>query len=169
LAKLAGGELEEDPRSSDFGKIKIGETRLDPLSGLSQVTVLLSRLVSGEAKRLESGKVVPIRGPKVPFGGQDSAGLVANFLRSKLAPLPGAGLNLVAGENVVGEPIGPLETIRDMTIPLSFRDIYEVMKEHGVAKGTAISILGLFGMGIQHHEKRAKQRPEQPMMPVPSR
>lgn len=168
LGKLAGGEIESDPRSSDFGKIRLGETRLDPLSGLSQVSVLMSRLATGETKRL-SGKVVPIRGKDVPFGGSDSADVIANFLRSKLAPVPGAVLNLAAGENVVGEPVGPLETARDLTIPLSFRDILEVMEAHGIPEGTAIGILGLFGMGIQHHKPRENRKPGVEMMPVPGR
>ena len=35
LAYLGGGEPDDDPTSSDFGKIKFGNTRIDPLSGLS--------------------------------------------------------------------------------------------------------------------------------------
>jgi hypothetical protein len=33
LGVLAGGHLEQDPRASDFGKLRFGNTRLDPLAG----------------------------------------------------------------------------------------------------------------------------------------
>src|SRR5690606_18698368 len=60
LSGLMGAELEFDPRSSDFGKIKVGNTRIDPLAGISQVTVLLYRLGSGQIKT-GRGRIEPIR------------------------------------------------------------------------------------------------------------
>jgi len=158
LGKLAGGELEDDPRSSDFGKIKFGDTRLDPLSGLAQTTTLIGRLATGESKRA-SGKVVPIRG-NVPFGSDTSADVVARFLRSKLSPAVGGLVDIASGENVVGEKVTPLGTAGRMMTPLAFRDIYDVMRSEGVPEGTALGILSLFGMGVQHYEPRAKKSPE---------
>src|SRR3972149_11707521 len=35
LGTAAGGGIETDPRSTDFGEIKFGNTRLDPMSGFS--------------------------------------------------------------------------------------------------------------------------------------
>jgi len=39
--------VETDPRSSDFGKIKIGDTRIDPWGGRAQQVILTSRIVMG--------------------------------------------------------------------------------------------------------------------------
>ena len=36
LAKMAGAEIETEPTSSDFGKIKIGNTRYDIWAGFQQ-------------------------------------------------------------------------------------------------------------------------------------
>lgn len=45
LAKMAGVEVENDPNNSDFGKAKIGNTRLDPWAGFQQYIVAANRLV----------------------------------------------------------------------------------------------------------------------------
>jgi hypothetical protein len=142
-------EFEWDPRSSDFGKIKIGNTRLDPLSGMSQVTVLVSRLVSGEIKSSTTGEIVPIRGEDVGFGKATAAGVFGGFLRYKLSPMFGTTLNLLTKETAVHEPFGIEDLPRDLLIPISFREIFETMRAQGVARGTALSALAIFGMGIQ--------------------
>lgn len=152
LGVLAGGDLEEDPRSADFGKIRFGSTRVDPLAGLAQVTTLISRIVSGETKTI-SGDVRPIRGEDIPFGGGTSADVAARFLRTKLTPIVGTAVDVASGENVVGEPVTPISTAANLTVPLSFRDILDVMEEQGVAKGTALEILSLFGVGLQHYDE----------------
>lgn len=152
LGSMAGAEIETDPRSSDFGKMKFGDTRVDPMMGLSQVTVLLSRLGSGEKTDMR-GRTYPIRGD-VPFGKDDAKDVTANFLRTKLAPVPSAVLNVATGKNVVGEEVTPLSTLQDLTVPLSLRDIYDVMQEQGIPKGTAIELLNLLGMSVQHYEDR---------------
>ena len=156
LASLAGADIEDDPRSSDFGKLRFGNTRLDPLFGLAQVSVLMSRLVTGKSKG-SSGKIVPIRGDKVPFGTGGSAEVIGRFLRTKLSPVVGTGVDISAGRNVVGEKIGPKEVAQNTLIPLGFRDIADVMKEHGVAGGTALTLLSMFGVGMQHYEERKKK------------
>ena len=42
--------VELDPRSSDFMKIKMGETRIDPMSGFAQVVTFISQVTSGYKK-----------------------------------------------------------------------------------------------------------------------
>jgi len=150
LAKMAGGDVEDDPRSSDFGKIRIGNTRIDPLSGLSQTTVLLSRLASGETKSVRG--VRKIRGD-VPYGAPDTSDFVKKFFRYKLSPMFGTAANVLTGESAVGEEVTPGTTLRDLTIPLSVREVYESIQEQGVPKGTALSMLAILGMGLQTYGK----------------
>jgi hypothetical protein len=154
LAKSTGAEVESDPRSSDFGKLRFGDTRVDPLFGLAQSTVLLSRLGSGETKNLK-GKILPIRGEKVKFGTGNSADVIARFLRTKLSPAFGGTVDILAGKNVVGEPATPQSTALKMMVPLSFGDIYRAMQEQGVEKGSALAMLALFGMGVQHYSPKS--------------
>ena len=156
LGQLAGAEIEEDPRSSDFGKLRFGNTRVDPLMGLSQNTVLASRLISGETKTARD-KILPIRG-KVPYGQANAAEVIARFLRTKLSPVIGSTVDIATGKNVVGEEVTPGSAAMNMAIPLSFKDIADVMEDHGVPKGTALQILSLFGMSVQNYEDRPYRR-----------
>lgn len=158
LAQLAGGEIETDSRSSDFGKIRMGDTRVDPMFGLSQATVFTSRVASGETKSLSSGKVTPLRGEDVPFGSGGVAETIFRFLRTKLSPVLGSGLNVISGENVIGEKVTLGSEALGSVQPLVIGDILEVMEEQGVPKGTALSLLAIFGAGIQTFDPASKKK-----------
>jgi len=150
LGIMAGATVERDPRNSDFGKLKFGNTRLDVLGGLGQVSTLVGRLATGETVNA-SGEVKPIRG-EVPYGSRTGADVIAAFLRSKLSPVVGTGVDILSGKNAVGEPVTPRSVAINMTVPLSFRDIYDVMQDQGMERGTALGVLSLFGFGLQHYE-----------------
>lgn len=144
--------IEWDRRSSDFGKIRIGNTRIDPLAGFQQAAVLLERLRTGETKTL-AGQIKPIRGD-VPFGSDDAVDVVARFLRTKLSPPIGTSMDVLSGKDVVGDPVTSASIARRTTVPLSLQDTYEAMVAQGVPAGTALGLLALFGMSIQTYDER---------------
>lgn len=152
LAHQAGFQIGSDPKSSDFGKIIIGKTRLDPLAGLSQITVLLSRLATGQ-KTTQSGKVVPIRG-KVPYGGDTSADIIFRFLRQKLAPVPGFTFDVLSGKDITGQEVTPETLAKRVLVPISFQDTLDTLEDQGVPKATALTILSIFGENVQTYETR---------------
>lgn len=139
--------IEHDPRSSDFGKIKIGNTRIDPLFGLAQATVLLARINSGQTKN-RKGEIVDLRGDGKPAFGSSVVDVMKDFARSKLAPVPSTIINLYQGEDVVGNKVFWETELAGNLMPLSTGDIYATMKEQGIPAGTALSILSLFGAGM---------------------
>ena len=143
-------------KACDFRKIKFGNTRIDPLAGLSQTTVLLTRLITGETKTLK-GRIVPIRGENVPFGSGNSADVMARFLRSKLSPVVGSGVDILSGKNVVGQQVTPESVAGNLVVPLAMRDIYQAMQDQGVPKGTAMGLLAIFGMGLQTFDERQRR------------
>jgi len=170
VAKAFGSDLEKDPRSADFGKIKTGRSRLDPLAGLSQLSVIATRLLFGETKSTETGKIQDLRGPGQKFGTDDTGDKALRFTRNKMAPLagdvsdtffpkytpPGTGILT----DLAGKPKGTKGwAIRqaDKVIPISVNDIYDAMKEQGFAKGSALSILSLLGMGSQVYDNEKKK------------
>jgi hypothetical protein len=87
LGALAGGKIETDWRSTDFGKIRFGDTRVDPLMGIQQLVVLIGRFATNE-KKTAAGKIRPLDGSdKGPFG-ETFSDVAGRFVRSKLAPIP---------------------------------------------------------------------------------
>lgn len=158
LGLLAGADVEEDPRSSDFGKMKSGDTRIDPWMGLQQITVLGSRLASGETKTMK-GEILSLRkteDKKRPPWAETGFDVSARFLRTKLTPLLGSFFNLASGESVVGDKATLGSEARELVTPLSFGDILPIMEANGIPKGTAMEILNLFGMSVQHYSKEKK-------------
>jgi hypothetical protein len=158
-------DIETNPTSSDFGKVRIGNTRIDPLSGISQVTVLLSRVVAGKTKSTTTGLTIPLRGSKKGFN-KSTIGTIGNFLRSKLSPMFGTIGNLIEGEDVVGQPVTPISTFVNLTVPLSLREIRDSIQEQGVPTGTAVSLLAILGMGVQTYGVALRKTPDEDLIKI---
>ena len=156
ISKLAGASVEEDPHSADFGKIKIGDTRIDPLAGLSQSVVMPTRVLSGETKKA-SGEIVPIRGSDVPYGGDTTGSVIGRFMRSKFSPATGLVFDVLSGTDVVGEPVTPGSAALRLVLPMSGRDIFDALKAHGVPAGTALGLMSIFGMSVSTYAKRRRE------------
>lgn len=171
--------FELDPRSANFGKVRFGEeTFLDPLVGLAQVTVFLSRVLSGETRTTTTGALKPLRDEyrltdvapglgdgralgKVGYGGRDIPDVIASFLRSKLAPVPGAIINVATGENMIGEKVTPLSAAGELVTPMSVGSLVDVLESQGMARGTAINLLGILGMSVQYRKSDAEKAAEE--------
>lgn len=156
IAHAAGFKIGTDPRSSDWGKIIIGNTRIDPMAGLNQATVFLSREISGQ-KTTVAGKTVPIRG-KVPYGGATAMDVAAQFARSKFAPAPGLVADIAQGKDVVGNPVTLSSVAKRSLIPMSIGDIYATMQEQGLPESAILAVLTIFGESIQNYSPRVKEK-----------
>ena len=60
LSKLAGADVGTDPKSSDFGKIRLGKLRLDITGGNGTFGVLLARLITKQTKNSTTGKITTL-------------------------------------------------------------------------------------------------------------
>lgn len=152
LSSAAGLEIGYDPRSSHFGKIKVGKTWLDPLAGLSQMIVFLSRMVTGK-KTTKTG-TRSLRGKDVEYGAGDIGDEMWRFARTKFSPALGTAVNLLAGENVMGEPTTPTSVVSDAFMPMAPQDIYNTMKANGVPEATILSVLSFFGASLQTYDEK---------------
>jgi hypothetical protein len=147
--------IEGDPRSSDFGKIRIGDTRLDPLAGLSQVIVYGARTATGETKTVR-GEVRPIRGSKLPYRADDWWDVTGRFARSKLHPIPATISNLFSGTDLGGEETTIMGEAGKLSAPITYVDIYQALKAHGLTTATSLSLLAFLGEGLQTHKPKFK-------------
>jgi hypothetical protein len=149
LAKFGFGaeddefEVVTDPRSSDFGKIKIGNTRIDPMAGLLQNVVFISRMVSG-SKVTVGGDEKALTGPDAAFK-ETRLGETIRLLRTKLSPAAGSIANALDGQDVVGNKFNLETEILGSYIPMSMAETYASMRELGLAPGVAAGLLGFVG------------------------
>lgn len=140
LGIAAGGVLETDPRSSDFGKLRFGKTRLDLLMGISQATTFLGRMVTGETKEATTGKITKF------YGGRWNT--LTTFMRTKLAPMPGTAVDVMQGKNVVRQDVTPKSVALNLTTPMTYGNIYQTLKEEGLPAGISLSLLAFLGAGL---------------------
>lgn len=127
------GDVELDPRSSDFGKAKIGKYKIDLTNGLGSYLTLASRVVSW-SKKNNKGKVIPLNSGK--YGSEDVADVLGGFFTNKLAPSPGMIYNIAGkGSMFGGKEISPAAVATDLVAPISIDnmlDFEKIMKEGNV-------------------------------------
>lgn len=176
LAWLAMGDDDDDekgivsldPRNTDFLKVRYGDQFFDPLTGLAQVTVFATRMLAGESVTAD-GTAVPLRNADtlwrlsdlmgddigdVEFGKASAQDIVWRFMRTKLAPLPSAALNVISGSDVVGNPVTPADAALTMFMPISAGDIVKVWEKEGIEGGLPFTALSMLGVGTQYREPR---------------
>ena len=149
LAKMAGAEVTWDTRSTDFGKIRFGQNRIDPLSGLGKHAVYAARIITGQFEG-SSGKSEPIYDGK---GRNNWDDITERYARSTLSPLYGTAVTLATGRGIDGKPYRPSDIPYDL-LPLSARDIYEQFRDNAPATAAAMSLISLHGGGIETYEKK---------------
>lgn len=149
LAKLSGAQTEADPRSSDFGKIKVGDTRYDIWGGFTQYIRFFTELITAESKSTETGRINKLDG-KGAFG-KDRGSVIATFARGKLSPIPSMALDLATGRDAVGQPVTPLSEAITHLSPLLFSDIKEAYQTGGLSSAIPAALASTFGVGVQTH------------------
>jgi hypothetical protein len=173
--------IQWDPRSTDFGKVRTGDTRLDVTSGLSNAIVFASRMATQTAMN-QRGEIKDLRivdeGGNIDFGQSTAWDVIARFIRSKLAPIPSTVTNLVEGQNVVGESYKEgaafmrdnmgipaeiaenpfLQELVGYGVPLSVADFYDAAIAHGVPKAAALQILATLGVSMNTYSIEEKKK-----------
>lgn len=129
LAAMAGAQVETDPRSSDFGKIKVGNTRFDIMGGLQQNIVFIAREITGEKKNSETGKITKFagglgdiidpnlskeEGPLAP----NRLSIATDLIQNKENPLFATAQRIIEGKDRGGHPVNPFVELANLVVPL---------------------------------------------------
>jgi hypothetical protein len=151
LMKMAGAEVGSDPRSSDFGKIKIGNTRIDMWGGFQPFVRVAAQITTGKYISSTTGKEMTLGEGYRPLTRAD---IVQHFLEGKEAPVPSFITALMKGKDITGENISVSKEIGLRFIPMVMQDMYDLIQESpGLLP---ISILGIFGVGIQTYKEKTR-------------
>jgi hypothetical protein len=167
---MAGADAEDDPRSSDFGKIRIGKLRLDPLAGLSQMVTFFARMVTGQTKSLSTGEVSNLGEGRF---GRNRLAVIGSFIRSKMSPAASALVdmadspvgktkkwgvpevmefeNKVYFKNIVGEEQTIPERAISLITPIYTQGAVEIYQEEGLLMAAAATGSDIIGIGSQYH------------------
>lgn len=164
--------VESDPRSRNFGKMRFGNTYVDPLAGLAQTTTFATQMITGEKKTAGKQEVQPLArygrlsdvtgdqyGKKTPFW-DDIAGVMTYFARTKLAPLPSALIDARTGYDVIGRETSPVQEAKELIVPMSLRDVVKLTEQHGIPRGLAFTLANMFGFGVQARDDADFNKPQ---------
>jgi len=142
LLELAGADVEKDPRSSDFGKVRFGNTRIDFWAGFQPYVRNVAQIIAEERKSTRTGEVYKF----------DPIDIGVNFVRSKLAPIPGLLWSLKSGKTFIGEELSAenAESIiyQELT-PLAVQDWIDAVRWSNAGASTIYGLLAMLGVGVQ--------------------
>ncbi len=151
-AKLGGLDVTADPRNADFGKIKIGNTRLDMLAGFGQFIRGAAQITTGEYVSSSTGKVVKLGGGFKPLTRMD---LLIRQIESKEAPVASFATGLLRDRNWAGEEFSIPKEVGIRFVPMVVSDIIDLAKDDPSL--IPLAVPATFGIGLQTYRKRKKR------------
>lgn len=156
LADLAGFSVTYDTRSSDFGKVRFGDTRVDLFGGFLQPMRLLLRPIVGVTDMAGiSGKELVDSEKEI-----DPYELLERFVAGKTSPLVSLSRELYTGKDFIGRtpeldiPFlpkieGRYATIAKSLLPIVMEDVLDGYHSDGLLGAGVSSAFNTFGINAQ--------------------
>lgn len=139
------GSVETDPRSADFGSIKVGNTRFHFMGGMNSLTTLGSRLLTLSSKSTTTGEINKLNSGK--FGSQTGWDALLNFGEGKLAPVAGLARDVMKGQTFGGGRLTFGGELQNLIVPLPITNVQEFLndpKSANVVIGVIADAMGIF-------------------------
>ena len=151
LAKLAGAEVGTDPRSADFAKVRVGNTRFDIMGGFQQYIRMAAQLVTGKYVSSVTGKEITLGEGYKPLTRFD---ILQRQIESKEAPIFSFITDLLRQQNYAGQPVELRKEIADRFTPMVLGNLRDLAKDDPDL--LPWGLLGIFGVGVQTYRPRFK-------------
>jgi len=151
LAKAGGAEVSGDTNSADFGKIKFGNTRLDPAGGFQQYLVAFSRLLSGHTTSSGSSEADFELGQG--YRAETRGTVAQRFITNKLHPIAKFANDLAFASKY--QPFHVKDRTMQLFVPLVIGDMTEMINEDPSLLPLMAPVVA--GMGTQTYEKGESQ------------
>jgi len=151
-SQVPGVRVQTDPRNPDWGKIRIGNTRMDIAGGFQQELRLLAQVATGVAISSTTGKRLSLTAGG--FGKPTRLDLIQRFFMGKESPLASLVTDWLRGSTQIGQKFSWRSAAAQRMTPLLGQDAYDLYKEkHGGMNGLMAAFagygLGAFGLGLQ--------------------
>lgn len=138
------GSVELDPRSSDFGKIKVGDTRFDVTGGVGSILTLAARVATQSSKSTTTGQVTKLNSGK--YGSQNSLDVVNNFIENKLSPVGSVIKDMLKGQDANGNKVTAGGEVGKLFTPIGLQNFKDMASDPNSANKLLTVIAD--GLGI---------------------
>lgn len=153
--------VEMNPTSSDFGKIKIGDIRVDPWGGKIQQVILFSRIMAGSVKKKDGRKVELGTPNQTPTRWE----LLNEMATNKLAPSPRIVKNYLGKEvkkdgtytDNYGNPYDLSDELLNNLYPIYWENIKELEADGHDPIDNLLIFYAFFGGGVNVYTDKKKK------------
>ena len=152
---VAPGSVNLNPTSSDFGQIKIGDTRFDVTGGMRWLPILAARLTDVTIKNLTGERIFPEDGY---IGGREGGiDVVTNFFENKLSPAMQILMDVLRGHpKFEKEALTFWRELEEAVVPLPIQNIWEGADNNQRANLALVIMLDALGISTNTYEKYKK-------------
>lgn len=156
--RLWPGSVDWDSRSSDFGKIKIGDTRFDVTGGMGSLVTLASRIVPTQHDgkwgfwKKSGDKYTQLGTGK--FGTSSPIDILSDFAQGKLSPTAGLLRDRWEGKMFGGKPLTVQNQAEGSLEPMIYQT-YKELKENPNSAGVWRGVLAdAFGISVNTYSQQ---------------
>lgn len=139
---LIPGSVEWDPRSSDAGKIKIGNTRFDVTGGMGSFVTMYARQATGKTKSSSTGELKSYNSGD-PYADTRWDALW-KFTENKFSPAAGAVRDILRGEDFGGNETTAKSVAANLVTPMMIKNFSELRS----TPNSAPLMLGMVADGL---------------------
>lgn len=147
------GSVELDPRSKDFGKIKVGNTRFDVTGGMSSLVTLAAQVLTQETKSGTTGIISKLNSG---YGSQTGLDVVNNFFENKLSPAASLVKDLIKQQDFNGNRPTPQGEAANLLVPLPITTYAELRSDPNAANPLLSLIADGLGISTNTYGKSSK-------------
>ena len=147
-------EVETDPRSSKFGKMKIPgskDTWVDLTAGLGSYIVLASKTATQETKSATTGKVSELNSGK--FGSTTNQDVIINWLTGKLAPAPSLVNQVLKGSDYSGQKPTLGSSAKNLVTPIGVGNMIDIFGSEDTATALISTVFDTLGASQTNYSK----------------
>lgn len=160
---LKPGSAETDPRSSNFGKIKVNGKTYDISGGMGSLVTLASRIIPTEHnekfgfwyKSPTTGQLTQLSTGK--YGTNSALDMFNSFMEGKAAPLAGTVRDILEGQDYQGRKPTPGTVAGNLVTPISIQT-FEQLKDPASADGLLAILSDALGFGVQTQKVYKKKK-----------
>jgi hypothetical protein len=148
--------VELDPRSSDFGKIKVGDTRFDMSGGMGSLLTFAARLATAKSKSTTTHRVTELDSGK--FGGKTRLDVVHDFFENKLSPAASIIRDYLKGQDREGNAPTVGSVANNLGTPLPITNAVELLKDPNSANVFIAMLADALGIATNTYNGKSKKR-----------
>lgn len=151
--------VEWNPISSDFMKIKVGNTRFDLTAGKGSIITLMARAATFKTKSTRTKKVGKLNSGR--YGSKTLFDVMIDFMANKSAPVTKTAIDIARGRNFNYEKPGIGNTAYNLVTPIGVQNFIETYQRDNKDIPTEEiigNVLDMVGINASTYDSNAEQR-----------